>query len=181
MHMRFHLLKYIEENYDLMTSILKGPLEVRCMTLDLYMRKMYNCETCRYEITLLILTHMYQVPILVIRSDMLWLSSNVAAIDCPIVLVQNSCGQFLGTKTKCPVFVGNVPKITFPKKPRNRKPVAIKHSTPLRNEDAEEKVFGSGQEILSPIAEKSGNSSIEHDHTYSSDDKGTCRKKREVC
>ena len=58
MHMRFHLLKYIEENYDLMTSILKGPLEVRCMTLDLYMRKMYNCETWGYEITLLILTHM---------------------------------------------------------------------------------------------------------------------------
>ena len=111
---------------------------------------------------------------------MLWLSSNVAAVDCPIVLVQNSCGQFLGTKTKCLVFIGNVPKITFPKKLKNKKLVAIKHSTPLRNEDTEEKVFGSGQEILSPIAEKSGNSSIEHDHTYSSDDKETEKIREEV-
>ena len=69
MHMQFHLIRYVEENYDLMTSILKGPLEVRCMTLDVYLRKMHNCETCRYEFTLLILTHMYKVPILVIRSE----------------------------------------------------------------------------------------------------------------
>ena len=149
--------------------------DFRCL-----LEKMYNCETCGYEITLLIITHMYQVPILVIRSDILWLSSNVAAVDCLIVLVQNSCSQFLGTQTKYPVFIRNVPKIKFPKKHRNKKQVAIKHSMPLRNEDTEEKVFGSGKEILSPIAERSSNSSIEHDHTYSTDDKETAKIREEV-
>ena len=114
MHMRFHLIQYVEDNLDLMSSILKGPFEVRGMTLPVYLKKMRTCETCGYEITLLIITHMYKVPILIIRSDMLWLSSNVTAVDCPIVLIQNSSGQFLGTKTKYPVFVGDLPKVKLP-------------------------------------------------------------------
>ena len=156
MHIWFHLIGYVEENRDLMETILKGPLEVRSMSLDVYLKKMRNCETCGYEITLLILTNMYEVPILVICSDMLWLSSNVTAIDCPIVLVQNSSGQFLGTKTKYLVFVGNLPKITFPKTKRSKsmKVTELQHSMPLRDVEESDKNFGTGQEILSPIGGK---------------------------
>ena len=108
MHMRFHLIQYVEENFDLMSCILKGPLEVMGMNLPVYLKKMRTCETCCYEITLLIMTHMYKVPILIIRSDMLWLLSNVTAVDCPIVLVQDSSGQFLGTKTKYTLFLAEL-------------------------------------------------------------------------
>ena len=180
MHMRFHLIRYVEENYDLMTSILKGPLEVRCMVLDIYLRKMHNCETCGYEITLLILTHMYKVPILVIRSDMLWLSSNVTTLDCPIGLVQNSYGQFLGTKTKYLVFVGDLPKVKFPKKLKAKKCARIVLSTPVQNNNLNAVKFGSSQQILSPILDESGRSAINHDHTYSVEDEETKKLREEV-
>ena len=178
MHMRYHLISFVEENYDLMSSILKGPLEVRGMNLDVYLRKMRICDTCGYEITLLILTHMYKVPILVIRSDMLWLSSNVTAVDCPIVLVQKSSGEFLGTKTKCPVFVGDLPKIKFPRKPRAKKTTVLKHSTPVRNTDVTPTEFG--QEILSPIVEKSSKEGDEENETCTEDDSDTKKVREDV-
>ena len=180
MHMRFHLIQYVEDKFDLMSSILKGPFEVRGMTLPVYLKKMRTCETCGYEITLLIMTHMYKVPILIIRSDMLWLSSNVTAVDCPIVLIQNSLGQFLGTKTKYPVFVGDLPKVKLPRKHKNKKTNVIKHSMPLRKEKTSGEKFGSADEILSPIVDGSSNASIKHDHTYSLDDKDTAKLWKQV-
>ena len=175
MHMIFHLIQYVEDKLDLMSLILKGPLEVRGVTLPVYLEKMRSCKTCGYEIILLIMTHMYKVPILIIRSDMLRLLSNVTAVDCPIVLIQNSSGQFLGTKTKYPVFVGDLPKVKLPRKRKNKKTNVIKHSMPLRKEKTSGEKFGSADEILCPIVDVSSNASIKHDHTYSSDDKNTAK------
>ena len=111
---------------------------------------------------------------------MLWLSSNVTALDCPIVLVQNSYGQFLGTKTKYPVFVGDLPKVKFPKKLKVKKGTTIVHSKPVRNNNLNAEKFGSSQQILSPILDESESSAINHNHTYSAEDEDTKKLRDEV-
>ena len=97
MHMRYHLVKYCQENSENIQSVVKGPLEGRQMTLQQYIYKMAIGETRGYEITLLVLSQMFQTLILVIHADMLWLSQSVKPIDCPIILVQKLDGKFLGT------------------------------------------------------------------------------------
>ena len=157
MHMRFHLLQFVNRNKESLTRLLKGPLEVRGITLSEYEQLMYNNETCGYEITVLLVAMMYMVPILVIRSDMLWVSENVMPADCPIVLVQNCEGQFLGTKSKYPVFVYDIPKIRLRQVRRNIKKVPVKHSTPQRAGNSAEFMEASMASMLSPIYDnKSG-------------------------
>ena len=119
MHMRFHLVMYIEKNFGLMDSILKAPLEARGMSLQGYVDKMRSCITCGYEITLLALSHIYKAGILVIRPDMLWVLHKIPAIECPIVIVQHYDSHFCGTKVKKPVYVGLVPRIKLLKDTRN--------------------------------------------------------------
>ena len=80
----------------------------------MYLVKMYQCLTCGFETTLLILAHMFKIPILVIRQDFVWISSKVAPILCPVVLVQDETGFFLGTHTPNPIYVGSVPVVTVP-------------------------------------------------------------------
>ena len=77
----------------------------------MYLAKMYQCLTCGFETTLLILSHMFHIPILVIRQDFIWISSKVAPIMCPVVLVQDETGYFLGTHTPNPIYVGSVPVV----------------------------------------------------------------------
>ena len=155
MHMRFHLLKYVNENKESLSRLLKGPLEVRGMSLNEYELMMYNNQTCGYEITLLLLGMMYMVPILVIRSDMLWVSQNVMPADCAIVLVQNSVGQFMGTKSKYPVFVYEIPKIRLRQVRANIRRIGLVHSTPLRSGSNAEFMEGSIGAMLSPICDTS--------------------------
>ena len=155
MHMRFHLLKYVNENKESLSRLLKGPLEVRGMSLNEYELMMYNNQTCGYEITLLLLSMMYMVPILVIRSDMLWVSQNVMPADCAIVLVQNSVGQFMGTKSKYPVFVYEIPKIRLRQVRANIRRFGLVHSTPLRSGSNAEFMEGSIGAMLSPICDTS--------------------------
>ena len=57
---------------------------------------------------------MFKIPILVIRQDFVWISSKVARIMCPVVLVQDETGFFLGTCTPNPIYVGSVPVVTVP-------------------------------------------------------------------
>ena len=52
---------------------------------------------------------MYKIAILVIRQDFVWISSKVAPIMCPVVLVQDETGFFLGTRSPNPIYVGSVP------------------------------------------------------------------------
>ena len=168
MHMRYHLVKYVEQNFELVNLLVSAPLESRRMTLHQYLTKMSIGDTCGYEVTLLILSEMFKVPLLVVRADMLWLSRNVKAIDCPIVLVQKLDGRFLGTRTKTPVFVGTVPRIKLTVKRSETSHIA--HSTPARNTEGSSKQLENlmGQ-VMSPIVQEENVQTIRSDHNYSFD------------
>ena len=113
----------------------------------MYLAKMYQCLTCGFETTLLILAHMFKIPILVIRQDFVWISSKVAPIMCPVVLMQDETGFFLGTRTPNPIYVGSVPVVTVPYSIMNEGLFAT--STPSRTSNRPTNtVFSCG---LSPI------------------------------
>ena len=57
---------------------------------------------------------MFKIAILVIRQEFVWISSKVAPIMCPVVLVQDETGFFLGTRSPNPIYVGSVPIVTVP-------------------------------------------------------------------
>ena len=85
--MRNDLLWYMEANREELELLVEGNLYDRDMTFDEYLTMMKKKETCGYEITLRIIGEMFQVPILVVRSDFLWISEKVEPINCGIVLV----------------------------------------------------------------------------------------------
>ena len=164
--MRYHLVKYCQENSENIQSVVKGPLEGRQMTLQQYIYKMAIGETCGYEITLLVLSQMFQTPILVICADMLWLLQSVKPIDCPIILVQKLDGKFLGTQCKKPVHVGEVPHIRLQMK--KDKSTEVFHSTPLRNACDHNVGFANVTgEMLSPIPKSKKIQNIQSNHNYS--------------
>ena len=153
-HMRKHLITYCKENIGLLQILLSEQLTQRKLTLQQYMCLMEGTPTCGYEITLLILSQMFNIAILVIRSDFLWVSTQVPPRECPVVIIQNTSGKFLGTKSTCgvnAVSVGTVPKISVNKR---RSPVLINSSTPddYSQKDAQE-FDNMLKEKLSPVAE----------------------------
>ena len=90
---------------------------------------------------------MFKIPILVIRQDFIWISSKVAPIMCPVVLIQDETGFFLGTHTVNPIYVGSVPVVTVPYSIMNEGLFAM--STPSRTSNRPTNtVFSCG---LSPI------------------------------
>ena len=168
MHMRYHLVKFVQENFELVDLLVSAPLEARKMSLQQYVTKMAIGDTCGYEVTLLILSQMFKVPFLVIRSDMLWMSQNVRPIDCPIVLVQSVHGRFLGTRTNKPVYIGTVPRIKLTVKKNETQ--EIMHSTPVRKSQGSQNDFQPlGEELFSPIVHKDKVKSVHSDHNYSLD------------
>ena len=109
----------------------------------------------------MILSRMYNVDVVIIRPDFVWLSRPVAPITCGIVLVQDSSGNFLGTKTKNLVYIGLVPKISLPDPNVIRAKLhEIRHQStpnrPIRSQDEAFRKFGGG---LSPIVENSSQKS----------------------
>ena len=112
--MRYHLYQYCIENRNIVEPIVTDILRQRKLSYDMYLVKMYQCLTCGFETTLLILAHMFKILILVIRQDFVWISSKVAPIMCPVVLVQDETGFFLGMCTPNPIYVGSVPVVTVP-------------------------------------------------------------------
>ena len=98
--MRKGLLRYIEVNCEELELLVEGNLYDRDMTFDEYVNMMNKNKTCGYEITLRIIGEMFQVAILVVRSDFLWISEKVEPINCGIVLVQNCEGVFYGPHKK---------------------------------------------------------------------------------
>ena len=155
MHMQFHLVMYIKKHFGLMDSILKALLEARGMTLQGYVDKMHSCITCRYKITLLALSHIYKAGNLVIRPDMLWVSHNIPAIECPIVIVQHCDGHFCGMKVKKPVYVGSVPRIKL------LKDTSSSDSTSSETKKAcSFKNTNTGEEIPNETLSISGSSSV---------------------
>ena len=145
--MRNDLLWYIEVNREELELLVEGNLYDRDMTFDEYLTMMKKNETCGYEITLRIIGEMFQVAILVVRSDFLWISEKVEPINCGIVLVQNCEGVFYGTQGKKKVNIGVVPKVMSPLSKKS------KTSTPRKGGDGEsgEHPF---QADLSPVVEK---------------------------
>ena len=129
--------------------------------MSIYLAKMYYCTTCGFEITLMVLSRMYSVDVVVIRPDFVWLSRAVAPITCGIVLVQDSSGNFLGTKTKNPVYIALVPKIPLPDPNVIRAKLhKIRHQStqnrPIKTQNEAFRKFGGG---LLPIVENSSHKS----------------------
>ena len=119
---------FCKENYERLEGILSEALDARKLSLKDYMELMEGTSTCGYEVTLLILSHMFSINILVIRSDFFWLSSSMAPIDCNVIIVQSTSGEFLGTKSTKEsklVNVGTVPRIYVNKR---RSPIAVKET-----------------------------------------------------
>ena len=132
-HMRQHLIEYTEANHDHLETVLSDNLRYRNMSLKDYIDAMKYTPTCGFDITLLILSIMFKIDILVVRSDFLWVSGEVAPNQCQIVLVQGCNGSFLGTKKNDGthfVNVGEVPKIVV-NKCKNKN--SINTSAPLTN------------------------------------------------
>ena len=87
---------------------------------------------------------------MVIRSDFVWLSHNIKLELCPIIIIQNATGQFMGTHVKKPLYVGEF--VESFACVRSKKPIVI--STSQR--DGSIGYFGpNAQEDLSPTAEVS--------------------------
>ena len=106
--------------------------------------------TSGLEVTLLILSRMYRCGIMVIRSDFVWLPHNIKPELCPIIIVQNATGQFMGTHVKKPLYVGEF--VESFACIRSKKPIV----TSTLQRDGSIGYFGpSAQEDLSPIAEVS--------------------------
>ena len=145
-----HVVNYCNENYKVLSRDLKGALKTRDLDLAGYLYKMQNTMTSGLEVTLLILSRMYRCGIMVIRSDFVWLSHNIKPELCPIIIVQNATGQFMGTHVKKPLYVGEF--VESFACVRSKKPIIT--LTPQR--DGSIGYFGpSAQEDLSPIAEVS--------------------------
>ena len=145
--MRNNLLRYIEANREELELLVEGNLHDRDMTFDEYVTMMKKNETCGYKITLRIIGEMFQVAILVVHSDFLWISEKVEQINCGIVLVQNCEGCFYGTQGKKKVNIGVVLKVMSPLSKKS------KTSTPRKGGDSEsgENPFKAD---LSPVVEK---------------------------
>ena len=101
---------------------------------------------------------MFNIAILVIHSNFLWVSTKVPPRECPVVIIQNTSGEFLGTKSMCgvhPVSIGTVPKISVN---RRRSPVLIKSSTPDDYSRKHAQEYDNRlKEELSPIPENDEN------------------------
>ena len=149
-----HLITYCKENYGLLQVLLCEQLTQCKLTLQQYMFLMEGTPTCGYEITLLILLQMFNIAILVIHSDFLWVSTQVSPRECQVVIIQNTSGEFLRTKSTSgfhPVSVDTVPKIPVNKR---RSSVLVKSSTPDDYSRKQAKEFDNMlKEKLTPIPE----------------------------
>ena len=159
--MHLHLLDYTKENYGELETALKKPLEVCRQSLQNYLEVMEWTPSSGSEITLLILSHMFRISILVIRTDFIWVSENIAPFNADVVIVQNCNGHFLGMKridSKL-VDVGEVPQYIVNK----CKSPSLKMSTPKErgNDKYVADVIDPG---LSPI--------LEQDKQFTKDDTG---------
>ena len=162
--MWYHLYSYGMNNEKELSKILAGTLQKCNSDLSTYLAKMYYCTTCGYKITLLLLSRMMNVDIVLIRPDFVWLSRPVAPITCGIVLVQDASGNFLGAKTKNPVYIGLVPNISLPDPNVIRSKLhEIRHQStpnrPIRSQNEAFRQFGAG---ILPIVEMGSRKSQAH-------------------
>ena len=96
--MCLHLLDYTKENYHELETALKKPLKVRRQSLQNYLEMIEWTPSSGSEITLLIICCMFNISILVVHIDFIWVSENIAPFSADVVIVQNCNGHFLGMK-----------------------------------------------------------------------------------
>ena len=145
--MWYHLYQYGKNNEKEFSKQLAGALQKHNLSLRTYLDKMYYCTTCGYKITLFLLSRMYNVDIVAIRPDFVWLSRAVAPITCGIVLVQDSSG-----------LVPNV-SLPDPNVIRVKLHEIRQQSTPNRLMQSNNEAFSTFGGGLSPIVEKSSQKS----------------------
>ena len=114
-HMRYHIVKYFDENEERLKEKLQPLKKFRpTLSFEDWPTMMIERRTCGYEISLLILDDMFDIPILVLREDFIWTSREIVPFKCPIVLIMNRYGKFLGTKGHR-AKVGKIPKVIIPR------------------------------------------------------------------
>ena len=114
-HMRYHVLQYFNEHKEDLHQKLIPMLKYRpSVSLQKWEQMMTQRDTCGYELTLVIIDKMFDIPILVLREDYIWTSREIVPFKCPIVLVLMRDGNFKGTKGHR-VRVGQVPKVVIPR------------------------------------------------------------------
>ena len=114
-HMRYHVLQYFDEHKEDLHQKLIPMLKYRpSLSLQKWEQMMTQRDTCGYELTLVIIDQMFDIPILVLREDYIWTSREIVPFKCPIVLVLTRDGHFKGTKGHR-VRVGQVPKVAIPR------------------------------------------------------------------
>ena len=154
--MHLHLLDYTKENYGELETALKKPLEVHRQSLQNYLELMEWTPSLGSEITLLIICHMFNISILVVHTDFIWVSENIAPFSADVVIVQNCNGHFLATKhidSKL-VDISEVPRYTVNK---CRSPY-VKTSTPKERGNDKEDMGELIDPGLSPILEQAKDS-----------------------
>ena len=70
-------------------------LEVREINIHTYMQKMINRRTSGMDITLLILSEMFEIDIVVLFEEYLWKSDNIPLLDMDITLILMEGGHFV--------------------------------------------------------------------------------------
>ena len=147
-HMRQHLLDFLLNLDDETLYSVKQILKTRGMTYAYYKDRMTCKATCGYETTLFVLSKMFTVNICVIRSDFVWVSSDVHPTQCQVILIQLNDGKFCGTKPSRPFDVGMVPNIHVPKLGVRK---FVQTSTPGRWQESSELKSALQRTDMSPI------------------------------
>ena len=150
--MCLHLLDYTKENYNELETAPKKPLKVRRQSLQNYLEMIEWTPSSGSEITLLIICCMFNISILVVHIDFIWVSENIAPFSADVVIVQNCNGHFLGMKhidSKL-ADIGEVPRYTVNK----RRSPYVKMSTPKDRGNDKEDMGELIDPGLSPIVEQ---------------------------
>ena len=176
--MRLHLLDYTKQSYEEIAEDLQKQLLVHRQSLQNYIEMMEWTPTSGSEITLLIVSKIFNVTILVIRGDFLWLSHDVAPCDAQIILVQNCDGHFLGTKGMdgdVVVDVGEVPRYSVNKR---QSPRLLETSAP---KESRQNLSSMAVPDISPIVKSDGTSSIVNtDFSFNETSESTKRLRTEI-
>ena len=168
-HMRQHLLDFAMTMDEETRKTVDTILNTRGMSYSYYRDRMACKGTCGFETTLYLLSQMFHVDICVIRSDFVWVSSDVHPSHCPVILIQLNNGRFCGTKPSRPFDVGTVPLIHVPKLGVKK---FVQTSTPGRWQESSELKSALQRTEMSPIF-ASPSTSVEPASTESSSTQST--------
>ena len=103
---QIHIRSYTLCNNIILQSLLKEHVKVRRTSLKEFVDEVTQEKHTGYELTILTLCHMYNMSVVVLHAEYVWASSpSVNLATCPIVLIMNNKGNFVGTKYKEPAIL----------------------------------------------------------------------------